>query len=468
MTDLILTHGYFLMEDDKEQKIMKPYAPLGLMYLSAYLKSQDFSVEIFDTTFSDRAALEEYLKQHSGGILGIYTNLITRSGVIRIMEQAKKNGFTVILGGPESANYPEKYLQHGADIIVLGEGEEALAELIPIIQRRELDKLRNVEGIVFRDSDNTVVRTNPRAASRDISSYPWPDREAIDINRYLSVWREHHGIGSISMITARGCPYRCTWCSHAVFGYTHRRRTPVDCADELKHLLERYHPDQIWYADDVFTINHSWLFKYANELKNRRIKIPFETISRADRLMKPEVLDTLAEIGCDRIWIGSESGSQRILDAMQRDVTVEQVQWATRQLQARGIKVGMFLMWGYGDETVHDIEMTVEHVKRTKPDVFFTTVAYPIKGTPFYDAYADSISLAGEWSASTDRDYQLGSQRSREYYQAANTYIFNAVEAERWSGQDDIRAADCRDRANSARQYLYDYEKQSRIHTATV
>jgi len=465
--DLILTHGYFLGEDEKESEIMKPYAPLGLMYLSAYLKTKYFNIEIFDTTFSDRQSLEEFLKLNSGGILGIYTNLITRASVIRIMKKAKEYQFTVILGGPESANYPENYLQHGADVIVIGEGEVALAELIPVIQQRKLDKLHDIAGIIFRGPVGTVVRTNARTATQDISSYPWPDREAININSYLDTWREHHGASSISMITARGCPYRCTWCSHAVFGYSHRRRTPNDCASELEHIIERYHPDQVWYADDVFTISHPWLYNYAEELRKRNINIPFETISRADRLMKPEVLDALAEIGCNRIWIGSESGSQRILDAMQRDVTVEQVQWATRELKSRGIKVGMFLMWGYGDETVLDIELTVEHVKRANPDTFFTTVAYPIKNTPFFDEYTDTISLPGAWESSTDRDFNLSFQHSPEYYHAADTFIFNAVEAERLSGYDDIRARTCLELAETARQFLHDYEKQycSRITT---
>lgn len=468
MKDVILTHGYFLNEDEKEREIMKPYAPLGLMYLSSYLKTRDIGVKLFDSTFADRGSLEDYLGAHAGGILGIYTNLITRASVIDIMQKAKANNFTVILGGPESANYPENYLQYGADIIVIGEGEQALAELIPVIRKNDLEHLRNVPGIVFRETDGTVVRTAARTAQRNINSYPWPDRDAVDLNKYMDVWREYHGSGSISMITARGCPYRCSWCSHAVFGYSHRRRTPLDCADELEHILRTYSPDQIWYADDVFTISHPWLLGYADELRRRNIKIPFETISRADRLMKTEVLDALAEIGCDRIWIGSESGSQRILDAMQRDVTVEQVQWATRQLQERDIKVGMFLMWGYADETVQDIDLTVEHVKRTNPDVFFTTIAYPIKGTPFFDKYADDITLSGEWATSTDRDYKLGMQFGPEYFKAADKYLYNSVAAERLMGQDNERAAYLLEQADDARRFLHDYEKQYSKSSATV
>ncbi|OGT78779.1 MAG: hypothetical protein A3I78_08160 [Gammaproteobacteria bacterium RIFCSPLOWO2_02_FULL_56_15] len=461
MADLILTHGYFLCEDEKEQGIMKPYAPLGLMYLSSYLKSLHIDVELFDTTFSDRASLYQRLQLAPGGILGIYTNLITRSSIVRIMQAAKACGYTIILGGPESANYPEKYMQHGADFVVIGEGEQALAELLPAIRNGNPAKFHTIPGILFRDSNGTIIRTPPRAALRNISAYPWPDRDSIDIGQYQSVWTRHHGYNSVSMITARGCPYRCSWCSHAVFGYDHRRRPPADCAEELAHILGRFQPDQIWYADDVFTISHPWIFDYARELHGRGIHIPFETISRADRLMKPEVLDTLAGMGCARIWIGSESGSQRILDAMQRDVTVEQVKWATHEARARGIKVGMFLMWGYGEETLEDIEKTVRHVKECRPDLFFTTVAYPIKGTPFFDAYADHISLPGQWENSTDRNYKLDIQRTPEYYQAADTLLYNEVEAELASGHDEEQARRCRERAENARRYLREQERRN-------
>ena len=461
MADLILTHGYFLCEDEKEQGIMKPYAPLGLMYLSSYLKSLSIDVELFDTTFTDRDTLYRRLAREPGGILGIYTNLITRSSIIRIMQTAKACGHTIILGGPESANYPENYLQHGADFVVVGEGELTLAELLPAIRKGNSANFHTIPGLIFRDTAGTIVRTPPRAAPRDISAYPWPDRDSIDIGQYQSAWSRHHGFNSVSMITARGCPYRCTWCSHAVFGYDHRRRLPVDCAEELAHIISRFQPDQIWYADDVFTISHPWLYDYARELQARGIHIPFETISRADRLMKPEVLDTLAAMGCARIWIGSESGSQRILDAMQRGVTVEQVRWATHEARARGIKVGMFLMWGYGDETLEDIEATVRHVKECNPDVYFTTVAYPIMGTPYYDTYAEQISLPGRWEDSTDRNYRLAGQRSREYYKAAETLLHNEVEAELASGHDEEHVLRCRERAADARRYLQGQEDRN-------
>jgi radical SAM superfamily enzyme YgiQ (UPF0313 family) len=453
MADLLLTHGYFLQEDEKEQETMKPYPPLGLLYLSAYLDCAGFDVETFDATFAGPEDLAARLSQGSG-VLGIYTNLLTRRSVLRIVDDAKRLGWTVVLGGPESANYPEEYLRRGADVVVIGEGEETMAALLPALSGRGLNRLHDVSGIVFVDENEQVVRTNERSLIQDIDSIPWPDREAIDLQRYVDVWRQHHGQGSANLITARGCPYKCRWCSHAVFGFTHRRRSYVDCADELEHIRERYQPDQAWYADDVFTIHHRWLFNYAAELKRRNLQLPFETISRADRMMKEEVLDTLAEMGCWRIWIGSESGSQRVLDDMERGVTVEQVQWATRAAQSRGIQVGMFLMWGYEGETLDDIAATVEHVKKANPDVFFTTVAYPIKNTAYHDAVADRITLEKPWENATDRDYQIRGRRSPDYYKHADRWLHSAVEAQRWRDADPVRAREEQRSAAEAQQAL--------------
>ena len=442
MADLLLTHGYFLGEDPKEQAIMKPYPPLGILYLSAYLRRDGFEVEVFDSTFATRSELYERLEEEKG-VLGVYTNLITRGSVVALMGRARERGWTVVAGGPESANYPEEYLDHGAHVVVAGEGERTMAALLQALPRLGPHRLHGIEGTIFRDEAGKLVRNPPRAQIEDLDSLPWPDRERIDIGRYVDVWRTHHGAGSVNLITGRGCPYRCRWCSHAVYGYTHRRRSAADCAAELAWIIERYRPDQVWYADDVFTIHHGWLYQYAQELERRGIRIPFETISRADRMRGSEhrghdaddVVSTLARMGCWRIWIGSESGSQRVLDAMERGVTVEEVQWATRAARAQGIQVGMFLMWGYEGETMEDIAATVEHVKRANPDTFLTTVAYPIKGTPYFDEVAQRLEGGGPWAASTDRQYRVSGRLPAAYYQHADRWLQGEVAA--WRRRDD-------------------------------
>ena len=453
MSDLLLTHGYFLFEDEKEMQIMRPYPTLGILYISAYLRRAGFDVEIFDSTFADRQQLFDRLAAGSG-VIGIYTNLMTRKQVLELTAAAKRHAWTVVLGGPESANYPAEYLASGADVIVSGEGEATMAELLEALAARGPRRLHGVAGTVFKDADGLVVTNPERSKIPDLDSIPWPDRERIDQQRYVEVWRERHGMGSVNMITARGCPYKCNWCSHAVFGYTHRRRSFLDCAAELEHIMQVYRPDQVWYADDVFTISHPWLYGYAQELKRRNLRVPFETISRADRMMKDEVLKTLADMGCYRIWIGSESGSQRILNAMERGVTVDQVVWAAKAARRFGIQVGMFLMWGYPGEQIEDIAATVDLVARCQPDIHLTTVAYPIKNTGFFRSAGELVVSEKSWADATDRDYRIKGRHSRAYYKQADSWLNNEVAASRVEHEDPTGAAQRRALAQQAREAM--------------
>jgi radical SAM superfamily enzyme YgiQ (UPF0313 family) len=348
---------------------------------------------------------------------------MTRGIALAIMERAVACGWKVVAGGPEPANYPDRYLEAGADVVVSGEGELAMESLL-----RGANPA-GVAGVCYRDSSGAVVNTGPALQLADLDAQPWPDRERVDIEQYLQAWREHHGAGSVSLITARGCPYHCRWCSHSTYGKTHRRRSARAVVDEVEWILDRYQPEQLWLADDVFTIHHGWLHDYAAEMKRRALRIPFECITRADR-MNARVAEQLAELGCARVWIGSESGSQRILDAMQRGVNVAQVREAVGQLKAHGIQTGMFLMWGYEGEDLSDIEATYEHVKACRPDVFFTTVSYPIKGTPYYDQVAPKLVQLSPWRSGTDREIQIRGRHSRRFYQLADQLLRSETSAE--------------------------------------
>lgn len=424
--DILLAHGYFLYEDAHERQVMRPYPPLGILHISSYLKQQGFAVEVFDSTFQSLAAFTERIAAERPPVVGIYVNLMTKFNALRMIEICRQHGAIVILGGPEPPYYADEYLDRGADIIVTGEGERTLAELLPHLARHGLRDMDNIAGITYRRDDETLVETMPRALIRDLSELPWADRESIDIPEYMRVWKTHHGQSSVSVIQARGCPYTCTWCSHSVFGETHRRRNPEDAADELLWIKETYNPDLIWYADDVFAINRRWLFEYKAALEQRGVKIPFECISRADRLDE-EVVTALAEMDCFRLWNGSESGSQRVLDAMKRKVTVEDVQAKTHLLQRHGIQAGMFIMLGYDGEDISDIEATVEHLKICNPDVFLTTVAYPIKGTPYYSKVESDILADRGWNDRSDRDLTVAGRYSRRFYSFATRWMVNEV-----------------------------------------
>jgi radical SAM superfamily enzyme YgiQ (UPF0313 family) len=456
MADLLLTHGYFLYDDPKELKIMKPYVPLGILYICSHLRKKGFDVEVFDTTFSSLQDLTRHLQNEPPSVLGVYANLMTRKKVLEIVRIAREAGWKTIVGGPEPGAYVREYLGSGADVVVLGEGEITMEELLPVLRQNSDLELSKVNGIAFLGEQGQVHQTAPRTQITDLDAQPWPARDAIDVMRYVQTWRDAHGQGSLSFITARGCPYRCRWCSHQVFGMTHRRRKPFAVIDEVEWLLSTYHPDMVWIADDVFTIHHGWLRQYAAEMRRRGLHVPFECISRADRL-SDEVVDLLAELGCFRVWIGSESGSQRILDSMERGVTVEQVQSAVSACKTRGIQTGMFLMWGYQGEELRDIEQTIEHVKRSDPDIFFTTIAYPIKGTPYYKSVADSLVQLKPWNETSDREVVVQGRRSARFYEFADRLLRDEVELarRRRSGSKDEAEVELRGRIQAARESLY-------------
>jgi anaerobic magnesium-protoporphyrin IX monomethyl ester cyclase len=461
--DLLLTHGYFLYEDPKELQIMKPYVPLGILYICSHLRNKGFTVEVFDSTFSTMAGLLRHLESEPPSVLGVYANLMTRKNVVQILRAARQSGWKTVVGGPEPGAYVQEYLDAGADVVVLGEGEKTMEDLLPALREASDSALRKVQGIAFRGEDGHIEQTPQRAQIADLDAQPWPARDAVDINRYVQTWREAHGKGSLSFITARGCPYRCRWCSHQVFGMTHRRRGPRSVVEEVEWLLSAYHPDMVWIADDVFTIHHGWLREYAAAMRERGLRVPFECISRADRL-NAEVADLLAELGCFRLWIGSESGSQRILDAMERGVKVEQVQSAISLCKARGIQTGMFLMWGYEGEELADVEATIEHVKRSDPDIFFTTVAYPIKGTPYYQRVANSIVQLKPWSETSDRELRLTGQRSLKFYEYADRLLRDEVQLARLQRTNEsmVSEEELRERIKILRGDLYSASTEMR------
>jgi anaerobic magnesium-protoporphyrin IX monomethyl ester cyclase len=443
MAELLLTHGYFLYEDPKELQILKPYAPLGILYLCSHLRKQGFDVDVFDTTFSSREALFKYLQTEIPTVLGIYANLMTRSNVVETLKVAREAGWKTIVGGPEPGAYALEYLQAGANYVVFGEGELTMQDLLEAFRAGAVDSSTSIPGLAYLNSAGEMCETAGRNQIADLDNQPWPARQAVDIDRYVKTWRDAHGRGSVNFITARGCPYKCRWCSHQVFGQTHRRRDPLLVVDEVQWLLQTYSPDMVWVSDDVFTINHKWLRDYAGEMRRRGLRVPFECISRADRL-NAEMLDLLAELGCFRIWIGSESGSQRILDSMDRGVKIEQVQQAVAMSRERGIESGMFLMWGYEGEELDDIEATIKHVSVSKPDIFFTTVSYPIKGTLYYKKISDRLVQLKPWGTSSDREIKIKGRHSQKFYSYADKLLKDEVQLARLAGtpaaESDIAA----------------------------
>ena len=427
---LIFTHGYFLNEDPAEQRIMKPYPPLGILYVSAYLKQNGFDNKIFDTTFSSKNELKNYLVDEKPDYLAIYVNLMTKLNVLEIINFIKASDATkrtkIILGGPEIRYNATDLLEHGADYLVIGEGEATTLELIQSLERNHENELNMVNGIGFKHQSGEIIFTPERKLINNIDELPLPNRSAIELSSYQNAWKKHHGLDAVSVSTMRGCPYTCRWCSRAVYGLSYRRKSAQKVVEELKHLQEKYSPDTIWFVDDVFTISHKWLAEFNSELKSKNLKLKYECITRADR-MNEEVIKTMKESGCFRVWIGAESGSQRIIDAMDRRVKVTQVREMIQLAKKYGIETGTFIMLGYPGETEKDIEETIKHLKLSDPDHFTITVAYPIKGTEFFEEIEASQITSFNWAKNTDRDREFVRTYSKKYYDFAVRRVVNEV-----------------------------------------
>ena len=440
--NVLLTHGYFLEDDVKEQKIMRPYPPLGLLYISAYLEQHGIDNEVFDTTFSSRLKFQNHIVESKPLVIGIYVNLMTKVNVLASIQFIKSNlpDTVIILGGPEVKYNAENFLLHGADFIVIGEGEETMLELVQNVWRSagltadpplgiegKNAGFSKISGIAFL-KDGELTKTPEREKIKSLDELSAPNRKKIDLNLYLNAWKERHGKSAISVSTMRGCPYTCKWCSRAVYGLSYRRRSPTLVVEELEEIQSKYNPDSLWFVDDVFTISHKWLHEFHAELKRKNICIPYECITRADR-MNEEVISLLKETGCFRVWIGAESGSQKVIDLMDRRVDVNQVREMIQLTKKYSIEAGTFIMLGYPGETEEDIEETIHHLKESNPDHFTITIAYPIRGTEMYQEVEAVQAKKLDWASTTDRDIDFKRMYSRKYYDFAVSHVINEVNA---------------------------------------
>ena len=428
---IVLTHAYVLQDDPKERVILKPYPPLGILSIAAWLRERGYRPEVFDMTFRTHQELLARLEENPPDLLGIYTNLMTRPRVVELIGNVRARlgdrAPLILLGGPEVTAHVEEFLDHGADVIAIGEGESTTQEIVEVVAGSR--EMREVDGIAWRH-EGITQRTPPRTLMRDLSELPFPARDLIDLERYQQTWRGAHGRSAVSISTMRGCPYTCRWCSRAVYGNSYRRRPAEKVVDEIAHIAEVYRPDTLWFVDDVFTISPKWMRAFAGEVGRRGVSIPYECITRADRLDE-EMIDLLVASGCYRVWIGAESGSQRIIDAMDRRVSVEQVRKMMRLSGEKGLETGTFIMLGYPGETTADILETIHHLKECRADHFTVTLAYPIAGTPLYEEVRSDLLEVPAWGGSTDRDLHFPRTYDDRYYRHALRRLSAEVELDR-------------------------------------
>ncbi|MBS1911074.1 MAG: B12-binding domain-containing radical SAM protein [Bacteroidetes bacterium] len=434
MSDILFTHSYFLRFDPKEYRAMMPYQPLGTLYAAAVAREAGYSVALFDSMLMESPEqIAEHLVRHTPRFLVIYDddfNYLTKMCLTRMREAAfrmarlgKKHGCTVIVHSSDATDHQEKYFEHGADYIMFGEAEQTLRELLEHLHGNGAAHAGEIPGVAVRDADGSVRRGPRRAVLRELDSLPMPARDLVDVAAYRSEWRRRHGYFSINVATTRGCPYRCNWCAKPIYGRVYNSRSPRCVAEEFKSLKEQYNPDHIWICDDIFGLKPGWVEEFSRHVAELDAVIPFKCLSRADLILRGDTAAALSRAGCATVWIGAESGAQKVLDAMEKGTTVGQIHRATAKLRAYAIRVGFFLQFGYPGEGDREIDATLEMVRRALPEEIGISVSYPLPGTKFYERVIGEMGEKRNWSESADLAMMFHGTYSTEFYRALARYV---------------------------------------------
>jgi anaerobic magnesium-protoporphyrin IX monomethyl ester cyclase len=445
---ILLGQAYHLSLDSKLWRTMQPYPPLGSLYAAAVARQQGHDVLLFDSMLSTGTeAWSQALHRHLPDLVLLYEdnfNYLTkmcllkmREAALQMLKQARAAGVPVIVCSSDASDHPEIYLQAGADFVVLGEGEETLNELLGLVANDQRGRLKQLAGLAFLDTDGALVNTGRRAVLRDLDSLPLPAWDLVDFKRYRSVWRRRHGYFDLNMVTTRGCPYHCNWCAKPIWGQRYNARSPENVADEIALLSRVAAPDHIWFMDDIFGLKAGWIARFADALEARNLHVPFKCLSRADLLLRPGEIEALARAGCDIVWIGAESGSQAILDAMEKGTRIEDIESATLKLKDAGIRVGHFIQFGYPGEGRADIDKTIAMLRRLMPEQLGISVSYPLPGTKFYDRVRSQLGDKQNWDDSDDLAMLFRAPFSTPFYRWLHRVVHRDLRLRRGFGNLD-------------------------------
>ena len=446
---VVVAHSFFLGFDDKQTQKMRPYPPLGTLYVAAALRAAGHDVTVFDAMFaSDVSEFAELVRRVGPDAVVLFEdnfNFLTkmclrrmRDAALNMATVAHEAGATVIASGSDVADHPEAYLRAGVDFAVFGEGDHTVCELVDGLTRAGSLDPGSVAGIVYLSDDGGLARTAARRNERHPDVFAHPARDLVDIERYRSAWVERHGFFSLNMVSTRGCPFHCNWCAKPIWGQRYAMRSPLDVALEMDAVKRAFAPDHVWFADDIFGLRTEWVAEFSTRVVERDAVIPFTMQSRCD-LMTPRAVAALAAAGCREVWLGAESGSQRILDAMDKGTTVDQIVAARRALGVAGVKASFFVQFGYPGETWIDICATIEMVRLLLPDDIGVSVSYPLPGTKFHSMVAADLELDTNWSESNDLRMLFRGAYSTPFYRQLHLALHDDLNMRRrQSGLDAV------------------------------
>jgi anaerobic magnesium-protoporphyrin IX monomethyl ester cyclase len=476
MIDVLLAHSYFLKYDTKQLAKMRPYPPLATLYAAAYLRSVGYSVVVFDAMLSEgehefEAMLCEHRPRYVAFMEDSFNFLVKmclsrmREAAGRMSRAARAMGATVIAAGPDITDHPQYYFEQGVQVALIGEADHTLRELLDALTGRQRLSLTSISGLALPDPDcpDDVCLTAKRLPERNLDLFPFPAWDLCNLNAYRAAWTGAHGRFSLNMVTTRGCPFHCNWCAKPIWGQQYAIRSPANVAEEMALIKCAVRPDHIWFTDDIFGLRGQWMPEFAREVTARDARIPFTIQSRVD-LMTERTVAALATAGCEEVWLGAESGSQKILNAMEKGTEVREIAAARACLKAAGIKASFFLQFGYPGETFEDIMATVQMVRDCLPDNIGVSVSYPLPGTRFYDRVREQLGDQTHWVESNDLAMMFQGTYRSAFYRHLHGLIHHDLDLRRClvAGETDSALATDLDRLNREWLELGRLEREQR------
>lgn len=378
MTRVTLVYPYFRPSND--DSIFR-FPPLGLDYIASYLKEHGISLQLVDCTFLSEAVALEKVRLSRPDIVGIQIMFSMKAKALRMARALKEGVELLVAGGPLPTSDPEGFLK-SFDVVVIGEGEQTMLELVNATQNCDATGLRNVRGIAFKNEGKTLV-THPRGFLEDLDNLPFPSRELFDNQAYKDYYSRKFGYTTTSVITSRGCPFQCDFCSRPIFGNRFRSRMTAGIVDEAQ-TVKALGYERVWFADDCFTLSRERLLDMCSELIHRRVDIGWECLSRVDTI-DLEVAENMKRAGCIRVFFGIESGNDSVLKIMRKQATTKQARDAVHIFKKAGIQVGAFFILGYPGENDRTILDSVRFASSLPLDYLSFTFPYPIPGTPLFE-----------------------------------------------------------------------------------
>jgi anaerobic magnesium-protoporphyrin IX monomethyl ester cyclase len=434
MNKILFSHSYFLRFDPKQWATGQPYPPLATLGAAALLRENGYSVSLFDTMFVEdpnevmyplEANRPDFFVVYDDGFNYLTKMCLTnmREAAFRMIRLAKDRGCTVILSSSDSTDHYEEYLRQGADFVLLGEGEQTLLELVTAIRDGQSAlSLSAIRGLAFLE-EGRVVRTPPRPVMKDLDALPLPAWDLVKMADYRNIWLKHSGYFSLNISTTRGCPFKCNWCAKPIYGNRYHARSPQHVVRELKLLKDTYSFDHIWFCDDIFGLKPGWVKEFADIVEQEGLRFRFKIQSRADLLLQENYVRALARAGCDNSWMGAESGSQKILDAMDKGTSVGQIYESTRLLRENGIRPSFFIQFGYPGETKEDIRKTIRMINELLPDSLGISVSYPLPGTVFHERVKSDLTTKANWTDSDELQLMFRNTYAPAFYKQLHRYV---------------------------------------------